>query len=82
MIACFHISLRILRRNVGEMKDNISATQAWVQGIGRVMVPEVKFSVPLPDGYYPRFLHGSKHTLAVFDTDNQCVGWIEVQEET
>ncbi len=49
-------------------------TYGWVQGIGQVFIPEERFN-NLPDGYYPRLIHGSGHTIAVFDHKGQCVGW-------
>lgn len=48
---------------------------AWFQGVGRVFIPDVKFQ-ELPEGCYPRMIHGSKYTLAVFDSQDKCVGWM------
>lgn len=49
--------------------------QGWVQGLGRTIIPDVKF-LELPEGYYPRAFHGSKYTLAVFNSEDKCVGWM------
>ena len=52
------------------------STEGWVQGVGRVSVPEVQYT-DLPEGCYPRALHGNKYTMAVFNKDNQCIGWMD-----
>jgi hypothetical protein len=46
---------------------------------GPVMVPENEIRQPLP-GYTYKALRGYGYVLAVFDENQECIGWITIDK--